>query len=44
LQIYDRPFSPNDHEAIDRLDTPVMGEVRGGRVVHAYGVRLRHVP
>lgn len=44
VQIYERPFSPNDHEAIDRLDTPVMGEVRGGRVVHAYGVRLRHVP
>jgi len=44
VQIYDRPFSPGDHEAIDRLDVPVMGEVRGGRVIHAYSTRLRHAP
>jgi len=44
VQIYDHPFSPGNHEAIDRLDVPVMGEVRGGRVVHAYSTRLQHAP
>jgi len=32
---YDRPFSPNDHEAI-ALNMVVMGEIRNGRVVYAY--------
>lgn len=32
---YRRPFSPTDHEAYT-VNIPVMGEVRGGRVVHAY--------
>lgn len=32
---YHKPFSASDHEAIT-LNMPVMGEVRGGRVVYAY--------
>lgn len=44
VQLYDRPFSLSDHEAIDRLDVPVMGEVRGGRVVHAYSPASRQSP
>ncbi len=32
---YHKPFSATDHEAIT-LNMPVMGEVRGGRVVYAY--------
>jgi len=36
VQIYDRPFSRINHEAIRTLSIPVMGEVRGGRVTYAY--------
>ncbi|MBI3147794.1 MAG: ABC transporter substrate-binding protein [Betaproteobacteria bacterium] len=32
---YHQPFNAKDHEAIT-LNMPVMGEVRGGRVVYAY--------
>lgn len=32
---YHRPFSPTDHEAVTG-NMIVMGEVRAGRVVHAY--------
>jgi branched-chain amino acid transport system substrate-binding protein len=32
---YDHPFSIKDHEAIT-ANVPVMGEVKGGRVVYAY--------
>jgi branched-chain amino acid transport system substrate-binding protein len=35
---YHRPFSPTRHEAIT-ADMLVMGEVRAGRVVHAYETR-----
>jgi branched-chain amino acid transport system substrate-binding protein len=33
---YDRPFSRDDHEAIDHPGQVTMGEVRGGRVVRAH--------
>lgn len=33
---YEKPFSPDNHEAIG-ANVPVMGEVRNGRVVYAYG-------
>jgi branched-chain amino acid transport system substrate-binding protein len=36
VQTYDKPFSRHDHEAIDTLSIPVMGEVRQGRVIYAY--------
>ncbi|MGL4407149.1 MAG: ABC transporter substrate-binding protein [Zoogloea sp.] len=36
VMVYDRPFSRADHEAIDQMRIPVMGEVRSGQVVHAY--------
>lgn len=32
---YDHPYTHDDHEAIT-INMPVMGEVRNGRVVHAY--------
>ena len=35
IQTYDHPFSPSDHETIDRLDIPVIGEIRAGRVQRA---------
>jgi branched-chain amino acid transport system substrate-binding protein len=36
VMTYERPFSRTDHEAIHGRGEVVMGEVRGGRVVHAY--------
>jgi len=36
VMTYDKPFSPDDHEAIDDTSVPVMGEVKNGRVVFAY--------
>lgn len=36
VMTYDRPFSKDDHEAIDDTSTPFMGEVRNGQVVFAY--------
>lgn len=33
---YERPFSRDDHEAIDDTSVPFMGEVRNGQVVFAY--------
>ena len=36
IMAYERPFSRNDHEAIDGPGQVTMGEVRGGRVVRAY--------
>lgn len=44
IQVYDHPFSPTDHETIDRLDVPVMGEVRSGQVVQAYPSHARSTP
>ncbi|MBL8471914.1 MAG: ABC transporter substrate-binding protein [Rhodocyclaceae bacterium] len=37
VQRYERPFSHTDHEAIDSAQVPVLGEVRNGKVVSAYG-------
>ena len=36
VMTYDRPFSRDDHEAIDDTSIPFMGEVKNGRVVFAY--------
>ncbi|QID19860.1 ABC transporter substrate-binding protein [Nitrogeniibacter mangrovi] len=36
VMTYDKPFSRNDHEAIDDTSIPFMGEVKNGRVVFAY--------
>lgn len=36
IQTYDKPYSKLDHEAIDTISVPVMGEVKGGHVVYAY--------
>ena len=36
IMTYERPFSRTDHEAFDSPGQVVMGEVRGGRVVHAH--------
>jgi branched-chain amino acid transport system substrate-binding protein len=36
IQTYDKPYSKLDHEAIDNITVPVMGEVKGGHVVYAY--------
>ncbi len=36
IMAYDRPFSRSDHETIDDLRVPVMGEVRRGQVIYAY--------
>jgi branched-chain amino acid transport system substrate-binding protein len=36
VMTYDRPFSRNDHEAIDDTSIPFMGEVKNGLVVFAY--------
>jgi branched-chain amino acid transport system substrate-binding protein len=36
IQTYDKPYSKLDHEAIDNITIPVMGEVKGGHVVYAY--------
>jgi branched-chain amino acid transport system substrate-binding protein len=33
--VYDKPFTHDDHEAISP-NVPVVGEVKGGRVVYAY--------
>lgn len=41
---YQRPFSPDNHEAID-MKTPVIGELRQGRIVYAYpdeAMKKRH--
>jgi branched-chain amino acid transport system substrate-binding protein len=35
VMVYDKPFSHDDHEAIS-ANVPVVGEVKGGRVVYAY--------
>ncbi len=35
VQLYDHPFSATDHEAVTP-NIPVLGEVKGGRVVFAY--------
>ncbi|WP_088343367.1 MULTISPECIES: ABC transporter substrate-binding protein [Rhodomicrobium] len=35
VQLYDKPFSATDHEAVTS-NIPVFGEVKGGRVVYAY--------
>lgn len=35
ITTYSRPFTRADHEAIDQ-NVPVIGEVKGGRVVYAY--------
>ncbi|VVE28807.1 ABC transporter substrate-binding protein [Pandoraea terrigena] len=37
---YDRPFTHDDHDAIT-ANIPVMGEVKGGRVVYAYDTDLK---
>lgn len=44
VQTYDHPFSKADHEAIKSTGVPVMGEVRGGRVVYAYEEAKKHIP
>ncbi|OHC62417.1 MAG: amino acid ABC transporter substrate-binding protein [Rhodocyclales bacterium RIFCSPLOWO2_02_FULL_63_24] len=36
IQTYDKPYNKTDHEAIDNVSVPVIGEVRGGHVVYAY--------
>ncbi|MDP1652448.1 MAG: amino acid ABC transporter substrate-binding protein, partial [Rhodocyclaceae bacterium] len=36
ITTYDRPFSRSDHEAFDHPSQVTMGEVRGGRIRHAY--------
>ncbi len=36
ITTYDRPFSRSDHEAFDNPSQVTMGEVRGGRIRHAY--------
>ena len=36
ITTYDRPFSRSDHEAFDHPNQVTMGEVRGGRIRHAY--------
>jgi branched-chain amino acid transport system substrate-binding protein len=35
VMVYDKPFSKGDHEAISP-NVPVIGEVKGGRVIFAY--------
>ncbi|EUC17687.1 ABC transporter substrate-binding protein [Paraburkholderia hospita] len=35
VMVYDKPFSHDDHEAISP-NVPVVGEVKGGRVIYAY--------
>ena len=35
VMVYDKPFSHDNHEAIS-ANEPVVGEVKGGRVVYAY--------
>ncbi|BCF93940.1 MULTISPECIES: ABC transporter substrate-binding protein [Paraburkholderia] len=35
VMAYDKPFSHDDHEAISP-NVPVVGEVKGGRVIYAY--------
>lgn len=35
VMVYDKPFSHDDHEAISP-NVPVLGEVKGGRVIYAY--------
>ncbi len=35
VMVYDKPFTKDDHEAIS-ANVPVVGEVKGGRVVFAY--------
>ena len=35
VMVYDKPFTKTDHEAISP-NVPVVGEVKGGRVVYAY--------
>jgi branched-chain amino acid transport system substrate-binding protein len=35
IKIYYKPFSHDNHEAIERIDV-VMGEINNGRVVYAY--------
>jgi branched-chain amino acid transport system substrate-binding protein len=35
ITTYDHPYTHDDHEAIT-INMPVMGEVKGGRVVYAY--------
>ena len=37
---YDKPFTKDDHEAIT-ANIPVMGEVKGGRVVYAYDTDMK---
>lgn len=36
VMTYDKPFSREDHEAIDDTSIPFMGEVKDGHVVFAY--------
>ncbi len=36
VMTYDKPFSRDDHEAIDDTSVPFMGEVKNGHVVFAY--------
>ncbi|GAB3628790.1 amino acid ABC transporter substrate-binding protein [Pandoraea terrae] len=38
---YDKPFTRDDHDAIT-ANIPVMGEVKGGRVVYAYDADLKN--
>jgi branched-chain amino acid transport system substrate-binding protein len=35
VTVYNKPFNKDDHEAITP-NIPVIGEVKGGRVVYAY--------
>src|ERR1700710_434626 len=35
VMVYDKPFTHDDHEAVSP-NVPVVGEVKGGRVVYAY--------
>lgn len=35
VMVYDKPFSPTDHEAFKDSSVAVMGEVKDGRVVYA---------
>jgi branched-chain amino acid transport system substrate-binding protein len=35
VMVYDKPFTKADHEAISP-NVPVVGEVKGGRVIYAY--------
>ncbi|MBL8483462.1 MAG: ABC transporter substrate-binding protein [Rhodocyclaceae bacterium] len=42
VQRYERPFSRGDHEAIKSAQVPVLGEVRNGMVVSAYGNTQRN--